>query len=580
MEFNLRRGTLAIRHEVRKLICLLTKDSREATNHLNKLLYDKIGMALKGHSSYPDLVESVRHEVTLLGVTVQREDSCWEQRLRCVLKIFIMATNEGKDSPTVVEYITLPCLKILHNLMRGSSSGPIPVGPPPVPNSKPKEEKEGVLTSFEGASLSVDKWLNEVDGQSYEDWQKRALRIVMKKSPEELKKVNPREMYLQEKYFKKWFAKTNRREEECLPLDLRSSSSWLKRVIFNPSSRMAREVACQMVESFCHKNYTRRKIIIEMLTTFLNELSDAGEAGLEFVCLYQRMIANDQWKFYLAIRGTLETLSSQIMAEIDKLNQLENHSLSSDLAQGFALKALTDILASFLSKDHIKRVFKGRLLSTVLHGYLSLRRLVVQRTKLVDQTQEKMLELLEDMTSGTVEETKNFMAICVQTIERYPPDDQLTPVFIFERLCNIIFPEETDTGEFFMTLEKDPQQEDFLQGRMLGNPYSSNDPDLAPNMREIKNKICTDCELVALLEDDNGMELLVNNKIISLDLPVKDVYQKVWLPVAQENEPMRIIYRMRGLLGDATEEFIENLADKENEDKDEEVNCDFFNFSF
>ena len=66
---------------------------------------------------------------------------------------------------------------------------------------------------------------------------------------------------------------------------------------------------------------------------------------------------------------------------------------------------------------------------------------------------------------------------------------KLTPVFIYERLCNIIFPEETDTGEFFMTLEKDPQQEDFLQGRMLGNPYSSNDPDLGPNMSEIKNKI-------------------------------------------------------------------------------------------
>ena len=76
MEFNLRRGTPAIRHEVRKLICLLTKDNREATNHLNKLLYDKIGMALKSHSSYPDLVESVRHEMTLLGVTVQVSKSC------------------------------------------------------------------------------------------------------------------------------------------------------------------------------------------------------------------------------------------------------------------------------------------------------------------------------------------------------------------------------------------------------------------------------------------------------------------------------------------------------------------------
>lgn len=59
---------------------------------------------------------------------------------------------------------------------------------------------------------------------------------------------------------------------------------------------------------------------------------------------------------------------------------------------------------------------------------------------------------------------------------------------------------------------------------MLGNPYSSNESGLGPLMRDVKNKICQDCELVALLEDDNGMELLVNNKIISLDLPVKEVY--------------------------------------------------------
>lgn len=62
---------------------------------------------------------------------------------------------------------------------------------------------------------------------------------------------------------------------------------------------------------------------------------------------------------------------------------------------------------------------------------------------------------------------------------------------------------------------------------MLGNPYSSNDPDMGPLMRDVKNKICQDCELVALLEEDSGMELLVNNKIINLDLPVKDVYRKV-----------------------------------------------------
>ena len=58
-------------------------------------------------------------------------------------------------------------------------------------------------------------------------------------------------------------------------------------------------------------------------------------------------------------------------------------------------------------------------------------------------------------------------------------------------MCLVCFTqEENDVGEFFMILEKDPQQEDFLQGRMLGNPYSSNEVGLGPLMRDVKNKIC------------------------------------------------------------------------------------------
>ena len=70
-----------------------------------------------------------------------------------------------------------------------------------------------------------------------------------------------------------------------------------------------------------------------------------------------------------------------------------------------------------------------------------------------------------------------------------------------------------------------------------------------------------ECELVALLEDDTGMELLVTNRIISLDLPVDQVYKKIWSSSDNKSskEPMKIIYRMRGLLGDATEDMIENL---------------------
>ncbi len=63
-----------------------------------------------------------------------------------------------------------------------------------------------------------------------------------------------------------------------------------------------------------------------------------------------------------------------------------------------------------------------------------------------------------------------------------------------------------------MNIEKDPDQEDYLQGRMKGNPYSSSEAGLGPLMRDVKNKICRDSELVALLDDDTGMEASFNEK--------------------------------------------------------------------
>lgn len=82
------------------------------------------------------------------------------------------------------------------------------------------------------------------------------------------------------------------------------------------------------------------------------------------------------------------------------LHGLEMSTLTSDLAQGYALNQLTELLASFLDDVAIRRQYKRRLVGAVLNGYLSLKILVVQRTRLIDETQEKLLELLEEMTTG------------------------------------------------------------------------------------------------------------------------------------------------------------------------------------
>lgn len=79
--------------------------------------------------------------------------------------------------------------------------------------------------------------------------------------------------------------------------------------------------------------------------------------------------------------------------------------------------------------------------------------------------------------------------------------------YLITTIGNIIYPLIRKEEDFLLQIEKDPLQEDYLQGRMLGNPYKNTDSGMGPLMRDIKNKICRDCELVALLDDDNGMEV-------------------------------------------------------------------------
>lgn len=48
------------------------------------------------------------------------------------------------------------------------------------------------------------------------------------------------------------------------------------------------------------------------------------------------------------------------------------------------------------------------------------------------------------------------------------------------------------------------------------------------------------------------------------------VYKKVWVAEGGEGDVMRVVYRMRGLLGDATEEFVETLTAKSEQEVDNE----------
>ena len=70
----------------------------------------------------------------------------------------------------------------------------------------------------------------------------------------------------------------------------------------------------------------------------------------------------------------------------------------------------------------------------------------MQRTKRVDDSQQLLLEMLEDLTSGTEEERKAFMASCVEILDKFKQGDLITPIFVFERVCNIIHPVSSEGG--------------------------------------------------------------------------------------------------------------------------------------
>ncbi|XP_047134256.1 E3 ubiquitin-protein ligase UBR4 isoform X2 [Hydra vulgaris] len=501
----------------RTLLIKLTSENKKANESLNELICERIKLCLSVQSANMMSNISLSSELSLLRQSVASNDFLWEQRLSCV---FMLLLDSLKNPSTEVrESITLPCLEIINSCVK-----------PKLPSNKKiiRINKPNQMVPI----IDFEKWLR--GDYTYLNWK-------------ESKSVGSNEP---EQHFE------------------RKHNGWLKQLLFASSSRATRQTICSILEQITLQSSQRKEILLQLLMSYLSELRLAGENSSEYLALLKKILSGSGYKVYMSNSGIMDKLCQLIVQEVEHLASLERTTLNVDLTQGYSLFALAELFKSFLEDAEVKNVCQQKYVADVLQCYLSLRKLVVQRTKLVDQTQDILLALLEQLNSGT--EDKFFMKTCIDALKRCPINDIRTPIFIFEQLCNTIYKPEVESTEFFMNLEKDPQQEDFLQGRMHGNPYSSNQPGLGPLMRDIKNTICTECELVALLEDDTGMELLVNNKIISLDLPVLQVYKKVWCSRDDHKDPMRIVYRMRGLLGDATEDIIENLSKEKADNVDEE----------
>ncbi|VDM95152.1 unnamed protein product [Thelazia callipaeda] len=309
--------------------------------------------------------------------------------------------------------------------------------------------------------------------------------------------------------------------------------------------------------------------VLQKILLWMKQIRDVPADHVdEYFCLVQTILAVPE------IRAVLVSEPFEFHVEIMKRILLESldtrfkeiRGPPGDLSVGILLHRLTQVLNLLIPMNefgwNLLCQSSPVILPLLLRASCALECVTIHRTFYVNQSAQELSVLLMRIA------LKRPKLVLKETTCRIKAHANVLRVqaYLISVISDVIYPLLKKEEDFLIQIEKDPRQEDYLQGRMLGNPYKSSDAGLGPLMRDIKNKICRDCELVALLDDDTGMELLVNQQIVALDLSVLDVHEKLWRD-DHPNQPMVIVYRMRGLLGDATEPFIKTLNDSETKEK-------------
>uniref|UniRef100_A0A7S3AUZ1 E3 ubiquitin ligase UBR4 C-terminal domain-containing protein n=1 Tax=Haptolina ericina TaxID=156174 RepID=A0A7S3AUZ1_9EUKA len=300
-------------------------------------------------------------------------------------------------------------------------------------------------------------------------------------------------------------------------------------------------------------------------------------SSMEYFELLRGMMAADSRKLYAVACGALRQLCNLIDLEARRIRAQEASQMV-DMAQGSVLKTLLEILQSLLELPTILTKFKrDEQLPTLLHALLCMRGLIMQKTSTSDECATRLMQMLTTLHEGSEADRRRFVAACISAMSEHAEgraEDGRSLVFIFEQLCGLVCPEKPEP-EYKLMLNKTATQEEFIRGSMTKNPYSSTA--VGPLMRDVKNKICRDLDLGGLIEDDNGMELLVAGQIIKLDLTVAAVYEQVWArsTAAQayaegSASPMVVVYRLQGLDGEATEPIVDTLEEEGGEEQDPE----------
>lgn len=353
------------------------------------------------------------------------------------------------------------------------------------------------------------------------------------------------------------------------PIDLFPIEVWRDLLTKCTNSEVRSQMYYLLKDASCLSDYHYTKIYdfaVKQLMSFEEINMYSGQT----ISLVKELLKERIHQLH-AITGDLFPYLIQLLQkEANRVLHME-HSLRFDLTVGYGVCTVIQLLNVFFeSPVNIRYLLhrKTELINQYIHIYFSLKSLIIQRSKFLDDTMsegklfiEKLInsefELDSDVNVPNEFGIKTFLLAAADSIK-------YGHVSIVKAIANIVFPPEVALN-FPILIRKARGQEDFIPGRMAKDPTMSQK--IGKTMLDVKKKICRDLNMLDMLNDDNSMELLVDNNIISLELGLDEVYKCLWMPTQGET-PMVVIFRLQGLDGEATEPFIQQIIHEQQEEED------------
>jgi len=291
---------------------------------------------------------------------------------------------------------------------------------------------------------------------------------------------------------------------------LQHTGNTLKEMIKNPESRELRVSVCEVFEILIR---TEGVQIFQSLCSLLQFDADSEDSCQRFVELANMLASQLGFNERLASPTFLKHIIESMTRCVETNNFSSSHSsLLYALCQ--SLKAMVPVLQNVWSCTYLCETYA-----------------VLMRLRVAKRCPEIILaqDLIEELVSRQDPRTKLRAAAMLLKSDKA---SQRLRLCCLRDVCEIVEP-TPKARSFTIELIRAETQEDFFRGTVQNNPMQVEDLSSSSKatFKDLLIKIAVDLELQ---DATSLLELLVCGNIVSCDLEIEQVFEKLWLPYLKE----------------------------------------------